>query len=94
MQYIHFTGYILVSFHIVLGGIYTGFFTPTEAAVVGGYVNTGQDCTAATRIYVDLEPVAGLLEGLGIAGQTLVPGAREAVRHHHARTGATRLRTV
>jgi len=27
----------------------------TEAAVVGGYVNAGQDCTAATRIYVQEE---------------------------------------
>lgn len=27
----------------------------TEAAVVGGYVNAGQDCTAATRIYVHEE---------------------------------------
>jgi len=27
----------------------------TEAAVVGGYVNAGQDCTAATRIYVHKE---------------------------------------
>jgi betaine-aldehyde dehydrogenase len=32
-----------------------------QGAVVGGYVNTGQDCTAATRIYVERPAYDGFL---------------------------------
>src|SRR4029079_10334873 len=37
-----------------------------RGAVAGGYINAGQDCTAATRIYVEraaYEPFLGLLKG-------------------------------
>jgi betaine-aldehyde dehydrogenase len=33
-----------------------------QGAVVGGFVNTGQDCTAATRIYVERPAYAAFLE--------------------------------
>jgi len=34
-----------------------------QGAVVGGYVNTGQDCTAATRIYVERPAYEAFLHG-------------------------------
>lgn len=45
-----------------------------KGAVSGGYVNCGQDCTAATRIYVQRQAYPEFLQMLVDASQTITPG--------------------
>jgi betaine-aldehyde dehydrogenase len=45
-----------------------------QGALVGGYVNTGQDCTAATRIYVQASRHAAFLDAISAAVRAIRVG--------------------